>query len=99
LIPELGLEELSKATGASHSSTWEKAKFVGVHWREAHLLTFYIAFSAFVILLGVKYYPHGKTLLTCRSVKIYASNKYKKNWISLIPDILTVVAVSACISP
>jgi hypothetical protein len=54
LIPELGLEELSKATGASHSSTWEKAKFVGSHWREAHLLTFYIAFSAFVILLGVK---------------------------------------------
>lgn len=29
-------------------------------------------------------------------LKTYAAKRFKKNWISLIPDILTVVAVSAC---
>jgi MFS superfamily sulfate permease-like transporter len=32
-------------------------------------------------------------------LKTYAANRFKKNWISLIPDILTVVAVSACMFP
>ena len=30
-----------------------------------------------------------------RSLKNYTQAKYKKNWISLIPDILAVVAISA----
>jgi len=54
LIPELGLEDLAKSTGAAHSSAWEKAKFVQAHYRETHLLTFYIALGAFFTLLGAK---------------------------------------------
>jgi MFS superfamily sulfate permease-like transporter len=57
LIPELGLEELAKSTGALHSSAWEKAKFVYAHYDKTHLLTFYIALSAFITLLGAKSYP------------------------------------------
>jgi MFS superfamily sulfate permease-like transporter len=55
LIPELGLEELAKTTGASHSSAWEKAKFVASHLNRTHLLTFNIALGAFLTLLGAKY--------------------------------------------
>jgi len=55
LIPELGLEELAKSTGAAHSSAWEKAKFISHHYKDAHLLTFYIALGAFFTLLGAKY--------------------------------------------
>jgi MFS superfamily sulfate permease-like transporter len=55
LIPELGLEELAKTTGASHSSAWEKAKFVASNLHETHLLTFYIALGAFLTLLSAKY--------------------------------------------
>jgi MFS superfamily sulfate permease-like transporter len=54
LIPELGLEDLAKSTGAAHSSAWEKAKFIHTHYRETHLLTFYIALGAFFTLLGAK---------------------------------------------
>jgi MFS superfamily sulfate permease-like transporter len=57
LIPELGLEELAKATGAAHSSTWDKAQFIAHHYRETHLLTFYIGLCAFLTLVGAKYSP------------------------------------------
>jgi MFS superfamily sulfate permease-like transporter len=95
LIPELGLEDLAHDTGASHSSTWEKIKFIGGNYRETHLLTFYIALGAFLTLLGSRFVPSGTNN---RALKTYATKKFNKNWISLIPDILTVVAVSACTS-
>ena len=98
LIPELGLEDLAKSSGAIHSSAWEKAKFVRAHISETHLLTFYIALGAFLTLLGAKYYSFIFTIFHFRSLKNYTQRKFKKNWISLIPDILTVVAASACIS-
>ena len=56
LIPELGLEELAKTTGAAHSSAWDKAKFIRAHYRDTHLLTFYIALGAFITLLGAKFH-------------------------------------------
>jgi hypothetical protein len=55
LIPELGLEDLAKSTGAAHSSAWEKAKFIGTYYRESHLLTLYIALGAFLTLITAKY--------------------------------------------
>ena len=57
LIPELGLEDLAKATGAAHASAWQKAKFIGQYYRETHLLTFYIALGAFLSLVCAKYSP------------------------------------------
>lgn len=57
LIPELGLETLAKATGAAHLSAWQKAIFVKDHIGEAHLLTFYIALGAFIILVSAKSRP------------------------------------------
>jgi MFS superfamily sulfate permease-like transporter len=54
LIPELGLEELAKTTGAAHSSAWEKAKFISQYWNRTHLLTMYIALGAFITLVVAK---------------------------------------------
>lgn len=57
LIPELGLEDLAKATGAAHASAWQKAKFIGKYYPETHLLTFYITLGAFWTLVCAKYAP------------------------------------------
>ncbi len=98
LIPELGLEALAKETGAAHSSAWQKAIFVKNHVLETHLLTFYIGLGAFIILVSAKCssFPIQVLTLFCRALKTHAQVRYKKNWVSLIPDILTVVAFSAC---
>lgn len=58
LIPELGLEDLAKATGAAHASAWQKAKFIGKYYRETHPLTFYITLGAFFTLVFAKYPPN-----------------------------------------
>jgi MFS superfamily sulfate permease-like transporter len=55
LIPELGLEGLASETGAAHQSAWQKAIFVYKHVGETHLLTFYIALTAFFTLVVAKF--------------------------------------------
>jgi MFS superfamily sulfate permease-like transporter len=54
LIPELGLEALASETGAAHQSSWEKAIFIYHHVRATHLLTFWIAVTAFFTLVIAK---------------------------------------------
>jgi len=57
LITELGLEDIAKAAGYSHSSTWEKAKFVSHHIHDAHRLTFLISITSFLTLVIAKSLP------------------------------------------
>ena len=90
-ITELGLETLAKLTGASHASTVQKLIFVCEHIRETHLLTLAISLSAFVILVTAKYLCISIHVLICRYTKEWAQTRYRKNWISLIPEIFTVV--------
>jgi Sulfate permease family len=55
LIPELGLQDLASETGAAHGSAWQKAFFVYKNVGETHLLTFYIALTAFFTLVLAKF--------------------------------------------
>ena len=57
LITELGLEDIAKLAGYSHSSAWEKAKFVYHHSTEAHRLTLLISVTAFLTLVVAKFLP------------------------------------------
>jgi MFS superfamily sulfate permease-like transporter len=99
LITELGLEDIAKTAGYAHSSAWEKAKFVYHHIYDAHRLTFLISLTAFLTLVIAKS-PLSPYASNARYLKeSIGQRRYKKNWVTLIPDILGVVAFSACSPP
>ena len=51
LIPEMGLQELSKLDGTDHASSIDKLIFVFKHLGEAHALTCWVSFGAFFIIM------------------------------------------------
>jgi len=77
----------------------EKAKFVYHHIYDAHRLTFLISLTAFLTLVIAKS-PLSPYASNARYLKeSIGQRRYKKNWVTLIPDILGVVAFSACSPP
>ena len=84
LIPEMGLDEVAKHSGAAHGSSLDKILFLGRHGHEANRITCAVSFGAFAIVM------------VCRDIK--RRLQPRAYWVAYIPDRFAVVVLSALLA-